>query len=78
MYYSILFAGHDAKKTGRDTKPPAGWLVGWLVQCKLERIADTGLDAGIVFHIACNEVQPRIQGEMITDGRVNTRAEDTR
>ncbi len=74
MYYSILFAGHDAKKTGRDTKPSAGWLV----QCELERIADTGLDAGIVFHIACIEVQPRIQGEIITDGRVNTRAEDTR
>lgn len=74
MYYSILFVGHDAKKTGRDTKRPAGWLV----QCELERIADTALDAGIVFHIACNEVQPRIQGEMITDGRVITRAEDTR
>lgn len=73
MYYSILFAGHDAKKTGRDTKPPAGWLV----QCKLERIANIGLDAGIVFHIACNALQPRIQGEIITDGRVNTRAEDT-
>jgi len=69
-----LFTGHDAKKTGKDTKPPAGWLV----QCELERIADTALDAGIVFHIACIEVQPHIQGEIITDGRVNTRAEDTR
>ena len=74
MYYSILFTGHDAKKTGKDTKPPAGWLV----KCELVRIADTGLDAGIVLHIACNEVQPRIQGEIITDGRVITRAEDTR
>jgi hypothetical protein len=41
-----------------------------LVQCKLERIADTGLDAGIVFHIACNEVQPRIQGEIRLVGSV--------
>ena len=73
MYYSILFAVRDAKKTGKDTKPPAGWLV----QCELVRIADTALNAGIVIHIACNALQPRIQGEIITDGRVNTRAEDT-
>ncbi len=50
--------------------------VGWLVQCELERIADTALNAGIVIHIACNALQPRIQGKMITDGRVNTRVED--
>jgi hypothetical protein len=74
MYYSILFAVRDAKKTGKDTKPPAGWLV----QCELVRIADTALNAGIVIHIACNALQPRIQGEIITDGRVITRAEDTR
>lgn len=76
MYYSILFAGHDAKKPAGIQSPCR--LVGWLVQCELERIADTALNAGIVIHIACNALQPRIQGEIITDGRVITRAEDTR